>query len=78
MVGAVKTKVKQVLGSPLTVSTRRVELTTFKEMVLEEVPMLAKSWSEEGSQNLIPPRVGCSLRTLSITQEHSFLRGVNK
>ena len=43
LVLAAKTKVNQVLGLPLTVSTRRVEPITSKTMVSEEVSMLAKS-----------------------------------
>ena len=50
LVGAAKTEVNQVLGLPLTVSTRRVEQTTSKAMVSEEVSMLAKSRSEEGAK----------------------------
>ena len=38
-----------VLGLPLIASTRRVELITSKETVLEEVLVLAKPRSEEGS-----------------------------
>ena len=53
LVGATKIKANQVLGSPLTISTRRVDPTTSKAMVSEEVLVLAKSQSEEGSQNLI-------------------------
>ena len=56
MVGEAKTKANQVLGSPLTVSTRKVELITSKAMVSEEVSVLAKSRSEEGSQNPFSPR----------------------
>ena len=47
LVGAAKIEVNHVLGSPLTVSTRRVEPTSSKAMVLEEVLVLAKSQSEE-------------------------------
>ena len=68
MVGAVKTKENQVLGSPLTVSSRRVELTTSKEMALEEVLVLAKSQFEEGSQT---HQEELFLKnTLSISLEH--------
>ena len=56
IVRAAKTEVNQVLGSPLTVSTRRVELTTSKATILKEVLMLAKSRIEEGSQNSISQR----------------------
>ena len=56
MAGATKIEVNQVLGSPLKESTRRVEPITSKAMVLKEVSMLAKSQSEEGSQNPISPR----------------------
>ena len=56
MVGAAKNEVNQVLGSSLTVSTQRVELTTSKAMVLEEDSVLAKSQSEEGSQSPISQR----------------------
>ena len=56
MVEVAKTEANQVLGFPLTVSTRRLESITFKAMVLEELPMIAKSRSEEGSQNPISPR----------------------
>ena len=50
LVGAAKTKANQVLGSPLMVSTRRVEPTTYKVMVSKRVPVLAKSLSEEGAK----------------------------
>ena len=50
LVGAAKTETNQVLGSPLTVSTRKVELTTSKAMVSKEVPVLAKSRFEEGAK----------------------------
>ena len=50
MVRAVKTEVNQVLGSPLTVSTRRVEPTTSKATVSEKVSMLVKSRSKEGAK----------------------------
>ena len=50
LAGAIKIKENQVLGSPLTVSTRRVEPTTSKATVFEEVPMLAKSRFEEGAK----------------------------
>ena len=53
LVGAMKTKTDQVLGSPLTVSTQRVEPTTSKATVPEKVPVLAKSRSEEGPKNLV-------------------------
>ena len=43
MVGVAKTEKNQVLGLPLIVSTRRVELTTSKATVFEEVLVLAKS-----------------------------------
>ena len=56
MARATKTKVNQVLGSPLQESTRRVEPITSKAMVSKEVSVLAKSQSEEGSQNPISPR----------------------
>ena len=56
IVRAAKTEVNQVLGSPLTVSTRRVELTTSKATISKEVLMLAKSRIEEGSQNSISQR----------------------
>ena len=49
MVGAVKSEVNQVLGLPLIISTRRVEATTSKATISEEVLMLSKSRSEEGS-----------------------------
>ena len=48
LVGAMKTEVNKVLDSPLTISTRRVEPTTSKAKVSEEVLVLAKSRSEEG------------------------------
>ena len=51
MVGAAKTEANQVLNFPLTVSIQRVEPITSKATVLDEVLMLAKSRSEEGSQN---------------------------
>ena len=40
----------QVLSSPLTVSTQRVEPITSKDTVLDEVLVLAKSKSEYGSR----------------------------
>ena len=43
LVGVAKTNVNQVLGLPLTVSTRRVEPKTSKATILEEVSVLAKS-----------------------------------
>ena len=43
LVGAVKTEVNKVLGLPLTVSTQRMESTTSKATVLEEVLVLAES-----------------------------------
>ena len=42
-----KTETNQVLGSPLMVSTQRVEQTTSKAIVSEEVPMLVKSRFEK-------------------------------
>ena len=50
LVGVAKTKVNQVLCSPLTVSTRRVELKNSKVTVSEEVPVIAKSRFEEGAK----------------------------
>ena len=50
LVGAAKTEANQVLGLPLTVSTRRVEPTTSKATVSEEVSVLAKYRSEEGAK----------------------------
>ena len=50
LVGAAKTEANKVLGSPLMVSTRRVEPTTSKVMVLEKVPVLAKSRFEKGAK----------------------------
>ena len=50
---AAKTEANQVLGSPLMVSTQRVEMTTSKAAVLEKVPVLAKSRSEDGAKNPI-------------------------
>ena len=47
---AAATKANLVLGLPLTVSTRRVELITTKAMVSNEAPMLAKSRFEEGNR----------------------------
>ena len=47
LVGAAKTEANQVLGLPLKLSTQRVEPTTSKATVSEEVPVLAKSRSEE-------------------------------
>ena len=47
LVKAPKTEANQVLGSSLTVSTRRVESITSKATVSEKVPVLAKSQSEE-------------------------------
>ena len=46
LVGATKIKANQVLGSPLTISTRIVDPTTSKAMVSEEDLVLAKSQSE--------------------------------
>ena len=43
LVGVEKTEANQVLGSSLTVSTRRVESTTSKVVVSEKVSMIAKS-----------------------------------
>ena len=45
MVDAVKTKVNQVLDSPITVSTGRVELITSMVTISDEIMMLAKSRS---------------------------------
>ena len=53
VVGAALTKANQVLGSPLTISTQRVEPITSKTTVLEWVPMLAKSRSEEGAKTRV-------------------------
>ena len=53
LVGAAMTEVNQVLGSLLTVSTRRVELTTSEAMVSERVSMLAKSRSEGGAKTRV-------------------------
>ena len=50
LVGVAKTETNQVLGSPLTVSTRRVEPITSKAKVSEEISVLAKSRSEEGAK----------------------------
>ena len=47
LVWAAKSKANQVLGLPLTISAQRVELTTSKAMVSEEVLVLAKSRFEE-------------------------------
>ena len=47
LVETAKTEVNQVLGSSLTVSKRILELITSKATVSKEVPMLAKSRSEE-------------------------------
>ena len=49
MARAAKTEVNQVVDSPLTVSTRRVEPITSKTMVSDEVPVLAKFRFEEGN-----------------------------
>ena len=46
MVRVAKTKANQVLGSPLTISTQRVELITSKATITKEVSVLAKSGSE--------------------------------
>ena len=46
---AAATEANHILGLPLTVSTRRVELITSKAMISNEAPVLAKSRSEEGS-----------------------------
>ena len=53
MVGAALTKENKVLGSPLMVSTQRVEPTTSKTMVSKRVPVLAKSRSEEGAKTRV-------------------------
>ena len=52
LVEVAKTEANQVLGSPLTVSTRRVELKTSKAKISEEVSVLAKSRSEEEAKTL--------------------------
>ena len=46
----VVTKAKHVLRLPLTISTRRVELIISKDTVSDEVLVLAKSRSKEGSR----------------------------
>ena len=53
VVGVALTEVNQVLGSPLTVSTRRVEPTTSKATVSKRVTMLTKSRSEEGAKTWV-------------------------
>ena len=50
LAGAIKIEENQDLGSPLAVSTRRVEPTTSKATVFKEVPALTKSRSEEGAK----------------------------
>ena len=50
LVEASKTEANQVLGFPLIVSIRKVESTTSKVMVSEEVLVLAKSRFEEGAK----------------------------
>ena len=78
IVKVTKTKVNQVLGLPLTVSTQRVKLTPSKPTLSDEVLMLANSRSEERSQNPIFSRE-------VVLEEHSlylsrilFLRGMSK
>ena len=56
IVGEERTDENQVLGLPLTVSTRTVEPITSKSTVSKKVPVLANSRSEKGSQNSISPR----------------------
>ena len=53
VVGVALTEANQVLGSPLTVSTRRVEQTTSKVTVSEWVPFLAKSRFEKGAKTRV-------------------------
>ena len=78
MVGATKTEVDQVIGSPLTVSTRILEQITSKATVSKEVPMLAKSRFEEGSQNSMSPR-GFVLEEHSLYLSSTpFMRDVSK
>ena len=43
LVGVAKTKMNQVLGSPLMISTRRVEPIISKVIVSKKVPVLAKN-----------------------------------
>ena len=50
LVGASKTEANQVLGFPLILSTRKVEPTTSKVTVSEEVLVLAESRFEEGAK----------------------------
>ena len=87
VVRAALTEANQVLGSPLMVSTRRVEPTTSKATVLKMVSMLAKSRSEEEaktrvSQTLEPflemrePKMAFFVTTLSFLGflSYSFYR----
>ena len=49
---AAMNKANRVLGLPLTVSTQRVESITSKETVTDEVLVLAKYRSEDGSRKI--------------------------
>ena len=70
LVGVVKAEANQVLNLPLIVSTRRVKLITSKAMVSEEVSVLAKSRSEEGSKTRCHKEEFLK-NTLSDSLEHS-------
>ena len=65
------TKANHVLGLPIIVSTRRVEAIASKAMVSDEVPVLAKSRSEEGSQKPMDLTLK-SLQEWIVLQEHSL------
>ena len=62
LVGAAKTETKKVLGSPLTVTTRRVKQITSKATVSEKVPVLAKSRSKEGAKTRSQTLLNTSMR----------------
>ena len=69
LVRVAKTNANQVLGLPLTVSIRRVEPKTSKATFLEEVPVLAKSRSKEGSKTR-SQKVDFLKKLLSNSLEH--------
>ena len=77
LVGATKTEANQVLGSPLTISTRKVEPTISKAMVSKEVSVLAKSFflKRERKPDLTK---GSSYRNSSQTLLNTFKREENK
>ena len=76
------TEANHVLDLSIIVSTRRMEPTISKTTVSDEVSVLAKSRSKEGSRELEDLTLKSHKErlflknTLSKTQEHSFLRNV--